>query len=237
LDWVNNGGLTALQVINNLKHVEEKMQAACLRAGRKREEIQIIAVTKYASLARTIETLESGLHILGESRWQDTAPKWERIQNQAIWHFIGHLQTNKVKDILGKFSLIHSLDRQSLAEEIEKKAAQRNIIVDCLIQVNVSGEESKHGMQPESFAPFMQRLEEMPHIRPVGLMTMAPFEDNPERTRTVFKGLKALRDRWNEEHPDRILTELSMGMSNDFEIAIEEGATMIRLGTILIGEE
>jgi pyridoxal phosphate enzyme (YggS family) len=226
-----------VQVNANLQQVKERINAACARVNRDPKDVEIIAVTKYASLARTIEALESGLTLLGESRWQDTAPKWQQIQERAEWHFIGHLQTNKVKDILGKFSVIHSLDRMSLAQELERKAAQQDITVNCFVQVNVSGEQSKHGMNPSEFEDFMKEINKMPHIRPIGLMTMAPYEADPERTRAVFQGLRALRDSWNENHANQYLHHLSMGMSNDFEIAIEEGATMIRLGTILIGEE
>jgi pyridoxal phosphate enzyme (YggS family) len=226
-----------VQVKSNLQQVEERITAACERVNRDPKDVKIIAVTKYASLERTVEAIDAGLSALGESRWQDTAPKWQQIQDRAEWHFIGHLQTNKVKDIIGKFTLIHSLDRMSLAQELERKAAQQELAVNCLVQVNVSGEQSKHGMNPSEFEDFMHEISKMPHLRPVGLMTMAPYEADPERTRTVFQGLKALRDNWNENHADQHLDHLSMGMSNDFEIAIEEGATMIRLGTILIGEE
>lgn len=224
-----------MQVQLQLQQIEQRISNACARSGRAREEVQIIAVTKYASLERTIEALEAGLDVLGESRWQDTAPKWQVIGNRAKWHFIGHLQTNKVKDIIGKFQLIHSLDRLSLAQELERKAAQLEIVVDCLVQVNVSGEQSKHGIDPDEFEGFMLTLQKMPHIRIVGLMTMAPFELEPEQTRQVFRGLRELKKGWNATYPASQITHLSMGMSNDFEVAIEEGATMIRLGTILVG--
>lgn len=224
-----------MHVKENLAAIEARIQAACLRSQRNRSDVQIIAVTKYATLERTQEVIASGLSALGESRAQDANKKWAVIGTEANWHFIGHLQTNKVKDVLGKFDWIHSLDRLSLAEELERKAAQQDIQIDCLVQVNVSGEESKYGLDPEAFEPFMQVLEEMPHIHVRGLMTMAPYESDAEHTREVFRGLRKLRDTWNANHPNRPLSELSMGMSNDFEVAIEEGATMIRLGTILVG--
>jgi pyridoxal phosphate enzyme (YggS family) len=224
-----------VQVKENLAAIEARIQAACLRSGRNRSDIQVIAVTKYATLERTQEVVESGCLHLGESRAQDATKKWAVLGQQVNWHFIGHLQTNKVKDVLGKFTLIHSLDRLSLADELERKAAQLNLQVDCLVQVNVSGEESKFGLEPGALESFMEALIEKPHLCVRGLMTMAPYESDIEHTREVFRGLRQLRDAWNEKYPNRPLTELSMGMSNDFEVAIEEGATMIRLGTILVG--
>jgi pyridoxal phosphate enzyme (YggS family) len=224
-----------VQVKENLAAIEARIHAACVRSQRDRSDVQVIAVTKYATLERTQEVVESGCTQLGESRAQDAAKKWTIIGEQATWHFIGHLQTNKVKDVLGKFAWIHSLDRSSLAEELERKAAQLDMPIDCLVQVNVSGEESKYGLAPDAFESFMDELVGMPHIRVRGLMTMAPYESDAEHTRAVFRGLRELRDAWNVKHPEQPLTELSMGMSNDFEVAIEEGATMIRLGTILVG--
>ena len=224
-----------MNVKENLTAIEARIQAACEKSGRDRSSIEVIAVTKYATLERTLEVVEAGLLHLGESRAQDANKKWATLGDQATWHFIGHLQTNKVKDVLGKFLWIHSLDRSSLAEELERKAAQLNIEIDCLVQVNISGELSKYGLAPKEFPAFMKKLEEMPHIRVRGLMTMAPYESDAEHTREVFKGLRQLRDAWNVNNPNQPLTELSMGMSNDFEVAIEEGATMIRLGTILVG--
>jgi pyridoxal phosphate enzyme (YggS family) len=231
---------------NRIELVEEKILKACERAGRSREDVQVIAVTKYVSLDTTKAALEQGLLHLGENRWQDAQAKWEAIsgsvdlvtEDQPIWHFIGSLQTNKVKDVIGKFTYIHSLDRLSLAEAINKRASQLGIIVPCFIQVNVSGEDSKQGIEPEELIPFVEQLSELQSIKPIGLMTMAPYEAEPEQTRTVFRALRELRDELGRrsKHPHTI-TQLSMGMSNDFEVAIEEGATWIRLGTILVGKE
>ncbi|MFD1955182.1 YggS family pyridoxal phosphate-dependent enzyme [Paenibacillus thailandensis] len=226
--------------------VEKRIQAACERSGRKREEVNVIAVTKYVSLQTTKQAVQAGLRHLGENRWQDAKPKWEALSASSaaegeapvVWHFIGSLQSKKAKDVVGKFAYIHSLDRLSLAQAIQKQAESLGIIVPCFIQVNVSGEQSKHGLRPEEAASFAQELNKLPGIKPVGLMTMAPFEAEPEQTRPVFRALRQLRDELNGkailEHP---LTELSMGMSNDYEVAIEEGATWVRLGTILVGKE
>ena len=231
---------------DRIQLVEERIKNACDRSGRSRDEIQIIAVTKYVSLDMTKAVFEKGLRHLGENRWQVAQAKWEAISGstvqetdeQPIWHFIGSLQTNKVKDVIGKFTYMHSLDRLSLAEAIDKRASQLGIVVPCFIQVNVSGENSKQGLEPEQLFPFVEQLERFTSIKPIGLMTMAPYEAEPEQTRSVFRALRELRDELQQraEHPHTI-THLSMGMSNDFDVAIEEGATWIRLGTILVGKE
>lgn len=194
-----------------------------------------------------MEALSAGLTNLGENRWQDAQAKWRAIEEerganpaaaQAVWHFIGSLQTNKVKDVIGKFTYIHSLDRLSLAESIDKRAGQLGIQVPCFIQVNVSGEDTKHGLAPTALHEYASSVAKLRNIRIKGLMTMAPHEAEPEQTRPVFRELRRLRDELNAQ---AILPEaahgLSMGMSNDFEIAVEEGATWLRLGTILVGKE
>lgn len=229
-----------------IQHVEERIRQACERAGRQREEVRTIAVTKYVSTETTISAVKLGLAHLGENRWQNARGKWEALGALAkdgeisspVWHYIGSLQTNKVKDVIGKFTYIHSLDRLSLAQAIDKQAAQLGIIVPCFIQVNASGEDSKHGLQPDELFSFSRELAQFGSIQPIGLMTMAPFEAVPEETRPVFRALRELRDALREEIPGaNTVTELSMGMSNDFEVAIEEGASWIRLGTVLIGKE
>lgn len=222
----------------NIRRVEARIADACARSGRRRDEIQVIAVTKYVSLPTTRLALEAGLKHIGENRWQEAREKWEALGNQGTWHFIGTLQTNKVKDVVGRFDYIHSLDRLSLAREIDKKAAALGIRANCLIQVNVSGEESKHGLPPDELFSFAEELRAFAHIHVSGLMTMAPLEAEPEAIRSSFRGLRTLRDRLNERGTfDYEVRELSMGMSNDFEIAIEEGATWLRLGSVLVGRE
>ncbi|CAM2826472.1 YggS family pyridoxal phosphate-dependent enzyme [Paenibacillus sediminis] len=221
-----------------IQHVKERIEAACQRAGRAKEDVRVIAVTKYVSLEATESVLDHGLVHIGENRWQNAEHKWNALGNRGVWHFIGHLQTNKVKDVIGKFEYIHSLDRMSLAEELEKKAALLDLRQKVFVQVNVSGEESKYGLSPEQLPSFIKKISNFPHIDIVGLMTMAPFEGNPEETRPVFKGLRELRDEINAQGLTREpLKHLSMGMSNDFEVAIEEGATWVRLGSILVGKE
>ena len=221
-----------------IAHVQERIQAVCERSNRHADEVQIVAVTKYVSLAKTADVLDAGLMHLGENRWQNAQAKWEALHDRGVWHFIGHLQTNKVKDVIGKFQYIHSLDRLSLAKELEKKAAELDIRVNVFVQVNISGEESKYGLAAEEAPAFLESLQQMPHLNVVGLMTMAPEVEDAEQTRPVFRGLRELRDRLNElKLTEQPIQHLSMGMSGDFEIAIEEGATFVRLGSILVGKE
>ncbi|MFD0692735.1 YggS family pyridoxal phosphate-dependent enzyme [Paenibacillus sp. GCM10027628] len=221
-----------------IQDVHARIEAACQRSGRREDEVKVIAVTKYVSLETTKTVLDEGLQHIGENRWQDVKPKWEALHERGTWHFIGHLQTNKVKDVIGKFAYIHSLDRISLAKELDKQAAALGIQVNCLLQVNVSGEESKYGMAPENLLDFAKEISQMKNIHIAGLMTMAPYEMEAEATRPVFRGLRELRDRLNNQKIFSYkITGLSMGMSGDFEVAIEEGATWVRLGTILVGKE
>ncbi|MFC4103901.1 YggS family pyridoxal phosphate-dependent enzyme [Paenibacillus xanthanilyticus] len=239
-----------MTMAERIESVERRIVEACRRSGREREEIEVIAVTKYVGVDTTREALRQGLRHLGENRWQDASAKWREISGagdggaeyeaageQAIWHFIGSLQTNKVKDVIGKFTYIHSLDRESLAEAIDKRAEQLGIVVPCFIQVNVSGEESKHGLTPEALPAFARQLADCRHIQPVGLMTMAPLDAEAEQSRPYFRALRELRDSLNGQ---ALLREpirgLSMGMSGDFEVAVEEGANWLRLGTVLVGK-
>lgn len=220
----------------SVQQTEARILEACRRSGRRREEVRVIAVTKYIEADGVRELLGLGLNHVGENRWQQARPKWEAIGGQAVWHFIGHLQTNKVKDVIGRFTYLHSLDRPSLLEAVQKHAARLDIEVPVFIQLNVSGEESKFGLAPDELPAFAEQVARAPNIKVEGLMTMAPHESDPENTRPVFRRLRELRDELNERailpYPVR---HLSMGMSNDFEIAIEEGATWLRLGSVLLG--
>jgi PLP dependent protein len=223
---------------DRLRDVENRLQKACRRSGRRREDVQVIAVTKYVSVDTAKAVVEAGNIHIGENRWPDAKDKWEALKGQAIFHYIGSLQTNKVKDVVGRFDFIHSLDRLSLADAIQKRAETLGITVPCFLQVNVSGEQSKHGLEPEQLQPFVRELQVYDRITPIGLMTMAPYESKPEETRPVFRTLRKLRDELNESAASKEpIMELSMGMSNDFEIAVEEGATRVRLGTVLVGKE
>lgn len=218
--------------------VKKNIDLACQNSSRSPDEVKVIAVTKYVDLRRMEEALDIGLEHIGESKVQDALPKWAQLGHRGTWHFIGHLQSNKVKDVINKFTYIHSLDRLSLAKEIEKRARGIDIVVPCFIQVNVAGEETKYGLAPEKVEEFIEKLTSFSHIKIVGLMTMAPHEKNSQETRPIFKRLKEMQiqlqaNAW--EHAP--LTELSMGMSNDYQVAIEEGATFIRLGSTLVGSQ
>ncbi|MEH7106845.1 YggS family pyridoxal phosphate-dependent enzyme [Bacillus sp. JJ1764] len=219
----------------NLEMIKQQINEACQKVNRKPEEVSIIAVTKYVSTERAIEALEAGIVNLGENRDEGLLEKWKVIGDKPVWHFIGTLQTRKVKNIIDKVKYIHSLDRISLAEEIDKRA---NGLIHCLVQVNVSGEESKHGLAPEEVIAFVESLRQFKHISVAGLMTMAPLTNDENFLRSCFSKLRTLRNQLQEfqwEHAP--CTELSMGMSNDYKLAIEEGSTMVRIGTALVGED
>ncbi|KAB7707982.1 YggS family pyridoxal phosphate-dependent enzyme [Bacillus aerolatus] len=223
-----------MKVANKLQDVQLRIQAACKKAGRQPNEVTVIAVTKYVSTERAQEALEAGITHLGENRDEGLSEKWDKLKGEPVWHFIGSLQTRKVKNIIDKASYIHSLDRLSLAKEINKRTKQP---INCFIQVNVSGEESKHGLSPEEVIPFVKQLAEFEQIVVCGLMTMAPLTDDEKVLRSCFKKLKQLQVEVQQmKLPHAPCNELSMGMSNDYQLAIEEGATMIRIGTALVGE-
>lgn len=224
-----------MKVADNLVRIEEQIAKACQNSGRKRDDITLIAVTKYVSIERAMEALDAGITNLGENRDEGLLNKYEVLGDKPKWHYIGTLQTRKVKNIIDKVAYIHSLDRVSLAEEIQKRALQP---IKCLVQVNVSGEESKHGVEPSHLLDFIKELANYDKVIIAGLMTMAPFTDDEQVLRKCFRDLKELQKEIQQFQFDHApCTELSMGMSNDFEIAIEEGSTMIRIGTALVGEE
>jgi len=224
-----------MKVAENLQKIKEEIAAACEKSNRSPEEITIIAVTKYVSIERANEAIEAGIKDLGENYEDGLNAKWEVLKDKPRWHFIGTLQTRKVKNIIDKVDYIHSLDRLSLAKEINKRADRK---IQCFVQVNVSGEESKHGLAPEDVPEFIENLKEFPNIIVAGLMTMAPFTDDKTLLHQCFRRLKELQLTVQNMNLDYApCTELSMGMSNDFSIAIEEGATMLRIGTALVGED
>jgi hypothetical protein len=224
-----------MRVAVNFEQIKQHIIDACLRVERNPEEVKVIAVTKYVSTERACEALEAGIINLGENRDEGLLQKWEVLKDKPIWHYIGSLQTRKVKNIINKVEYIHSLDRTSLAEEINKRAEHK---VKCLVQVNVSGEESKHGLSSEEAVVFIESLRKFEKISVVGLMTMAPLTNDEKQIRECFRKLRELRDQVQAFNLDYApCTELSMGMSNDYVIAIEEGATMVRIGTALVGED
>lgn len=221
------------KIIDNLKQIELNIERAKQQANAA-QSVHIIAVTKEVSVQRTEEAIEAGLLHLGENRPEGLLPKLEVIQQPHVaWHYIGTLQTRKVKQVINQIDYLHSLDRVSLAEEINKRAEKQ---VKCFVQVNVSGEESKHGLTKEQALVFIQELKAFEKIEVVGLMTMAPNTDDEQVIRQVFRNLKQLQQEIvSLQLSYAPCTELSMGMSNDYEIAVQEGATFVRIGTALVG--
>lgn len=226
-------------LVSNMSPVEavrERVAAAARRSGRTPEDVTIIAVSKTRTVEEIRAVLAQGITHLGENRVQELKEKWPHLQSGVTWHLIGSLQTNKVKQALEMASLIHSLDRDALAEELAKVAARRGTPCEALVQVNVSGEESKHGIAPQELAPFLQRISALEWIRIRGLMTMAPLDADAEAARPYFRRLRELSGEVSGlglPHID--MQHLSMGMSGDFETAIEEGATLVRVGTAIFG--
>ena len=221
---------------DQLQEVEKRIQAACDRAGRKREEVTLIAVSKTKPVETLQEAYDLGVRIFGENKVQELTAKYEALPKDIHWHMIGHLQTNKVKYIIDKAELIHSVDSLKLAETIEKEAAKHDRIADILVEVNVAEEESKFGMKMEEVIPFVEKVSAFPHVRVRGLMTIAPFVEDPEENRSIFADLHKLYiDIKKKNHDNDTVSVLSMGMTNDYEVAIEEGATMVRIGTGIFG--
>lgn len=221
----------------NLKNVQNNIKKACERVGRKPEEVTLVAVSKMKPLSDIEELLETGQLEYGENYVQELCDKYENISKPVHWHMIGHLQTNKVKYIIDKVSMIHSVDSVRLAEAIEKEAAKKDICMPVLIEVNVAGEESKFGLSAEEVLPFLEEISSYEHLQVKGLMTIAPFVANPEENREVFQKLKKLSVDIAVKNINNVnMSVLSMGMTNDYQVAVEEGATMVRVGTGIFGE-
>jgi PLP dependent protein len=215
-------------VRTNLEHVRERVARAAVRAGRRPEDVLLIGVSKTVDLERIRAALAAGLRALGENRVQEAKTKVAELGRAAAWHLIGHLQTNKVKDALELFDVIHSLDRLELAQELERRAAPRGLAVEALLQVNVAGEASKGGFAPDAVGAALDAIGKLPHVKVTGLMAIPPEVTRPEDARAWFRALGGLAERHG-------LPRLSMGMSGDFEVAVEEGATMVRVGTAIFG--
>ncbi|MCH8312373.1 MAG: YggS family pyridoxal phosphate-dependent enzyme [Nitrospinae bacterium] len=222
----------------NLEWVKSRIAEAASKAGSPPETIRLVAVSKTVSVEKIIEAHEAGAELFGENRVQEALEKIERLgQDGPNWHFIGHLQKNKVNQLLGRFDLIHSVDSAALAQVINEKSLARNLITPVLIQVNVSGEASKFGMAPNELESALRALSKLVAVRVEGLMTIPPYAPDPEKSRNVFARLRELRDQMDELGMEGIcLKELSMGMSNDFAVAIEEGATLVRVGSAIFGD-
>ena len=222
---------------SNLQEVERKIMEACDKAGRAREEITLIAVSKTKPVTMLQEIYDLGVRDFGENKVQELTDKEPQLPADLRWHMIGHLQRNKVKQVIDKAVLIHSVDSVRLAKAIEAEAAKKDIIVQILLEVNVAEEDSKFGLKLDEVLPAVEEIATMPHVRIKGLMTIAPFVENPEENRTVFAQLQKLSVDIAEKNIDNVSVDiLSMGMTNDYQVAIEEGATMIRVGTGIFGE-
>lgn len=222
---------------DNIKQVEERIQAACDRSGRKREDVTLIAVSKTKPVSAIYEVMETGIIDFGENKVQELTDKIETISEPLNWHMIGHLQRNKVKYIVDKVKLIHSVDSLRLAEQINQEAMKKNVDVDILIEVNIADETSKFGLNTEEVIDLVKKVSTLQNVHIKGLMTVAPFTDNPEENRPYFRNLKQLAVDINCKNIDNVtMSVLSMGMTGDYEIAIEEGATMVRVGTGIFGE-
>ncbi len=218
----------------NVKEISQKIKTSLICSKHDFSDIIFVAVTKTETIETVEELIECGVLHIGESRVQELVRKYEVIGDKVAWHMIGHLQKNKVKYIVDKVSFIHSLDSESLALEIEKRASKIGKVIDCLIEVNISGEESKHGLRPSEVEPFLLKINKLEHINILGLMTMAPYSDNVEDSRKYFAKLRELASQIREKFIENVsIKYLSMGMSNDFEVALQEGANMIRVGRAL----
>ncbi|RNA69676.1 YggS family pyridoxal phosphate-dependent enzyme [Alteribacter keqinensis] len=226
-----------MNVKDNLISIQERIKKASERVHREPQGVHVVAVTKYVSLERTKEALQAGIRHIGENRVEGGTEKRDAIPDLGTWHFIGSLQSKKVKHMIGKFDYLHSLDRMSLAKELQKRHTGQAPL-KCFVQVNVSGEESKSGLEPDDVLPFIEELRSYPVIEVAGLMTMAPFVDDPEEVRPYFRRLRELKEEVEKRnYPHAPCRDLSMGMSNDFEVAVEEGATFVRIGSALVGNE
>lgn len=224
-------------ISKNIDYIKSEIINSCKKVNRE-NEANLIAVTKTVDIDAINEAIESGITDVGENKPQELARKYDVIGDKVRWHQIGSLQTNKVKYIIDKVYMIHSIDRLSLCEEIQKRAEKINKTINCLIQVNISEEESKQGISKDEAIDFIKTIsEKYKNIKVKGLMTMAPYTEDESIIRDTFKGLKDLSEEISRENIENVyMDELSMGMSNDFKIAVEEGSTLVRVGTSIFGE-
>ena len=221
----------------NLIEVEEKIGQACQRSGRSRTEVTLISVSKTKPVVMLEAAYAEGVRAFGENKPQELKEKCALLPADIKWHMIGHLQRNKIKYIIDKVALIHSIDSERLAEAVDLEAAKRGLIVPVLVEVNIAREESKFGVLEEDTCAFIEKLSKLSHIRVEGLMSVAPFVENPEQNRDFFANLRKLYVDIKSKNIDNVnMCTLSMGMTGDYQIAIEEGATMIRVGTGIFGD-
>ncbi|WP_440895217.1 YggS family pyridoxal phosphate-dependent enzyme [Amphibacillus sp. Q70] len=225
-----------MTIARNIAKIKQEIEKSCQKVGRSPEEITLIAVTKYVTIERTKEVIDAEIVNIAENRLEGLSEKQEACPDaKLVWHFIGNLQSRKVKNIVDRIDYFHALDRLSIAKEINKRANHK---ISCFVQVNVSGEQTKKGIAPDEVRSFIESLEDYPNIEVVGLMTMAPYTEDQVVLRQVFRKLRELRDDIEaKKYPHAPCQGLSMGMSHDYKIAIEEGATHIRIGSSLVETE
>ena len=224
-------------IVENIEHVRENIEKACKKAGRSVDEVTLIAVSKTKPYTDIEEALKSGTLDYGENKVQEMCEKYEILPKNIRWHMIGHLQRNKVKYLVGKTELIHSVDSIRLAEQIEKEYAKKDETANILIEVNMAQEESKFGITSQETEELIRKISTFEHIRIKGLMTIAPYTDNPETNRLYFRQMKKLSVDIRDKNIDNVSMDvLSMGMTGDYQVAIEEGSTMVRVGTGIFGE-
>ena len=225
------------EIKDNIEQVQSRIREACLRSHRDPKEVTLIAVSKTKPVEDILYAARAGMEYFGENKVQELTMKMDTIPQPLHWNMIGHLQKNKVKYIVGRAELIHSVDSVELARKIQDEAAKKNVHADILIEVNVSGEESKFGVRPEALMDTVNAVAAFPNVHIRGLMTIAPFTQNPENNRQYFKKLRNLAVDIKSKNIDNVsMSVLSMGMTGDYEVAVEEGATMVRVGTGIFGE-
>ncbi len=223
-------------ILENLEEVNKRILSACKKAGRDPKEVTLIAVSKTKPVSMIEEAYGAGVRDFGENKVQELCEKYKELPQDIKWHMIGHLQRNKVKQIIGKTVLIHSVDSLRLAEQIEEDAGKQDLIIDILLEINVAEEDSKFGFKLEEAESAILKIATFPHVRIKGLMTIAPFVENSEENRSVFKKLRQFYVDMQRKNIDNVsMSLLSMGMTGDYEVAIEEGATLVRVGTGIFG--
>jgi pyridoxal phosphate enzyme (YggS family) len=225
-----------MSIAENVARVRERMEAAARRAGRDPGRVKLVAVSKTVDAARIRQAIEAGVNLLGENYVQEAQKKVEELGRRAGWHFIGHLQSNKARVAVRLFDWVHSVDSLRLAEELSRAAQQQSRPLPVLLQVNLGREATKFGAQEDEVIRLLGQMASLPGISVKGLMTMPPYFENPEESRPYFRALRGLQESISGRGiPGVLMEELSMGMSNDFEVAVEEGATLVRVGTAIFG--
>ena len=222
---------------DNYRQVLNNIQDACQAVGRDPKEVTLVAVSKTKPVEMLQQVYDAGARVFGENKVQEIMDKYDHLPGDIRWQMIGHLQRNKVKYIVDKVDMIHSVDSYRLAQTIETEAAKKNVTVSVLLEVNVAEEESKFGLKMDEVLPLVQQISELPHVQVKGLMTIAPFVSNPEDNREIFRKLKKLSvDIEAKNINNTTMSVLSMGMTGDYMVAVQEGATMLRVGTGIFGE-